>query len=54
LDEVEKGERRFGGGGYNDEVEGRVVAVGDEGGRVVVWGGGCAGLGAVGEQGRET
>lgn len=30
LDEVEKGKRRFGGSGYDDEVECRVVAICDE------------------------
>jgi hypothetical protein len=30
------------------------VAVGYEGGRIVVWGGGCRGFGAAGEEGREA
>jgi hypothetical protein len=30
------------------------VAVGYEGGRIVVWGGGCRGFGATGEEGREA
>jgi hypothetical protein len=35
VDEVQEGERAFGRGGDDDEVEGCVVAVGDERGRVV-------------------
>lgn len=51
LDEVEQREGRLGGGGDEDEVEGGVVAVGDERGAVGV--GGVGGGGAGGEEGRE-
>jgi len=54
LDEIEEGERRFGRGGDDDEVEGCVVAVGDERGGVVVGGGGGGRLAAVCKQGREA
>ena len=54
LDEIKKRERRFGGCRYDDEVESRVVAVGDEGGCVVVGSRGRAGLGAAGEKRREA
>lgn len=44
LDEIEEGERGFGGGGDDDEVERGVVPVGDERGSVVVL---LTGLGVV-------
>lgn len=53
LDQVEQGERGLGGRADDDEVEGRVVAVGDDGGRVGVGAGGGAGGGG-GEEGGET
>ena len=46
LDQIEQGEGCFGGRGDEDEVEGCVVAVRDEGGGVVVGlGRGCGGGG---------
>lgn len=50
LDEIKKRERRFGGCRYDDEVESRVVAVGDEGRCVVVGSRGRAGFGAAGKE----
>lgn len=54
LYEIEKRERRLGGGADEDEVKGCVVAVGYQGGGVVVGGarGGRGGRG--GEERRET
>lgn len=54
LYEVEEGERRLGGRADDDEVEGRVVAVGYEGGGVVVGGTWGGGLGGAGEERREA
>ncbi len=48
LNQVEQGERGFRGRGDQDEVEGRVVAVGDEGGGVVVGLGWARGRGGAG------
>ena len=50
LDEVEEGERRFGGCADDDEVESCVVSVGNERWRVVVRGGWRRRLGGAGEQ----
>lgn len=47
LDEVEEGERGFGGGADQDEVEGRVVAVGYLGGGVAATGGGGGWVGVI-------
>ena len=38
LDEIEKGERGFGRGRDEDEIEGRIVPVCDQGGSIVVLG----------------
>src|SRR5690349_1296481 len=54
LDQIEKGEGRFGGGAYDDEVEGSVVSVGDERRRVVVLGGGGVRYGRASQERRET
>lgn len=54
LDEIKKRKGRFGGCRYDDEVESRVVAVGDEGRCVVVGRRGCAGFGAAGKERREA
>lgn len=51
LDEVEEGEGGFGGGAYQDEVEGCVVPVCDLGGEVGVYCG--LGLGLGGGRGEE-
>ena len=50
LDEIEKGQRGLSRGGDDDEVEGRIVAVGNERGSVVVRGGGGRRFAAVGEE----
>lgn len=54
LNEIEESQRGLSRGRNDDEVERRIVAVGDERGSIVVRGGGCRRFAAVGEEGRET
>jgi hypothetical protein len=54
LDEIKEGERRFGRGRNDDEIQGCIVAVGDERGGVVVGCGGGGRLAAVCEQRRQA
>lgn len=54
LYEIKKRERRLGGGADENEIEGCVVAVGDQGGGVVVGGAGGGRGGRGSEERRET
>jgi len=44
LYQIDQRQRALGARADDDEVEGRVVAVGDQRGNVVVWGGGVGGV----------
>lgn len=57
LNQIDEGERGLSGGRNDDEIEGGVVTVRNEGGDVVVWfrrGGGGAGGGEEGREGKEV
>lgn len=54
LNKVKKSEGRLGRSGNDNKVQRRVVAVSDEGGRVVMWGARSRGFGAAGEQRRKA
>lgn len=54
LNKVKKGEGRLSRSGNDDKVQGRVVAVGHERGRVVVRGARSRGFGAAGEERRKA